>query len=59
MKGYYKIPFRQVYCQGIRMWIASMVRIFIVYKLEPPTVPAFSAAELAAGRHLQTPDSIA
>ena len=36
MKGYYKVPFRQVYCESFRMWVASCVEIFVVYKLRPP-----------------------
>lgn len=36
MKGYHKVPFRQVYCGSIRRWLASVVRSFIVYKLDPP-----------------------
>jgi hypothetical protein len=39
MKGYYKIPFRQVYCEGIRVWIAELILIFVVYKLNPPHIP--------------------
>jgi len=36
MKGYYKIPLRQVYCDTLRGWIAEMILIFIVYKIDPP-----------------------
>ena len=39
MKGYYKVPNRQVYCDSIRLWIAAVIRIFVVYKLDPPQVP--------------------
>ena len=39
MKGYYKIPRRMVYCDTFRLWLASMVEIFVVYKLRPPILP--------------------
>ncbi len=35
----YKIPFRQVYCATLRQWVASMILIFVVYKLAPPILP--------------------
>ena len=39
MKGYYKVPFRQVYCETIRLWLAAVIRCFVVYKLDPPILP--------------------
>jgi hypothetical protein len=40
MKGFYKVPFRQVYCETIRQWLASVVLSFVVYKLNPPNLPS-------------------
>ena len=40
MKGYWKVPFRQVYCETIRQWMAEIVLCFVVYKLDPPLLPA-------------------
>ena len=37
MKGYYKVPFRHVQCATLRLWLASVIRSFVVYKLDPPT----------------------
>jgi hypothetical protein len=39
MKGFYKVPFRHVYCETIRQWLASIVLSFVVYKLAPPVLP--------------------
>jgi len=39
IKGYYKVPFRRVYCETIRQWLASIVLCFVVYKLDPPKLP--------------------
>jgi len=36
MKGYYKVPFRQVYCDSLRLWLASLIECHIVLKLNPP-----------------------
>ena len=33
MKGYYKVPFRQVYCETLRVWIASVIYCHIVLRL--------------------------
>jgi hypothetical protein len=39
MKGYYKIPFRDVYCGTLRLWLAELILIFVMYKLDPPPTP--------------------
>jgi hypothetical protein len=39
MKGYLKVPFRQIYCETIRQWLASTVLCFVVYKLDHPKLP--------------------
>ena len=39
MKGYYKVPGRQVYCETLRQWLAEVVLCFVVYKLAPPVLP--------------------
>lgn len=39
MKGYWKIPGRDVYCQGLQIWCAEMILIYVVYKLAPPVLP--------------------
>ena len=36
VKDYYKVPFREVYCETLRLWLASVIRSFVVYKLDPP-----------------------
>ena len=46
MKGFYKVPFRAVYCDSIRSWLASCVEIFIVYKLRPPVNNLFSDGDV-------------
>lgn len=37
LKGYYKVPFRQVYCETIRGWIAETIYCHVVLKIDPPT----------------------
>jgi hypothetical protein len=39
MKGFYKVPFRQVYCSTLRQWLASVLLCHVVYKLDPPVLP--------------------
>jgi len=39
MKGYYKVPGRQVYCQTLQLWFASVILSYVVYKLNPPALP--------------------
>lgn len=39
MKGYYKVPFREVYCESLRGWLACVIRSHIVYRLDPPILP--------------------
>ena len=33
MKGYYKVPFRQVYCETLRVWAASVIYCHVVLRL--------------------------
>lgn len=35
MKGYYKVPGREVYCDTIRKWVASVILCHVVYRLDP------------------------
>jgi hypothetical protein len=39
MDGYYKVPFRQVYCETLRHWLASVILCHVVYRLAPPKLP--------------------
>jgi hypothetical protein len=39
MKGYYKVPARDVYCETLRHWLASAILCHIVYRLMPPVLP--------------------
>jgi len=39
MQNYYKVPFRDVYCETFKSWVAQIIKIFIVYKLDPPIIP--------------------
>ena len=39
VKGYYKVPFRQVYCETLRQWLASVILCHVVYRLDPPKLP--------------------
>lgn len=39
MKGFHKVPFRMVYCQTWRDWIASCILCHIVYKISTPVLP--------------------
>lgn len=36
---YYKVPFRQVYCETIWGWLASVWRCHVIYRLRPPVMP--------------------
>lgn len=36
MKGYYKVPFRQVYCETIRCWLAETIYCHVVLRINPP-----------------------
>lgn len=45
MKGYYKVPFRQVYCDTLREWLASVIECHVILKLRRthltlPTIPS-------------------
>lgn len=46
MKGYYKVPGRDVYCETLRIWLAAVVRSYIVYKLDPPKLTEMEGARL-------------
>lgn len=35
MKGFYKVPGREVYCATLRIWLASVVYSYVVLKLDP------------------------
>ena len=39
MKGYYKVPFRQVHCETLRLWIAATINCHVVLRLAPPVLP--------------------
>lgn len=39
MKGFYKVPGRNVFCGTLRGWLASCVLSYVVYKLDPPQFP--------------------
>ena len=39
MKGYYKVPFRQVFCDSLRVWLAEVIHCDIVLRLNPPNLP--------------------
>jgi hypothetical protein len=36
MKGFYKVPFRQVFCGSLRSWLASVIECHVVLRLDPP-----------------------
>lgn len=33
--SYKKVPYREVYCDTWRSWLAQVVLIFVVYKIDP------------------------
>lgn len=39
MKGFYKVPFRQVYVQTVRDWIAESIYCHVVLRIMPPSLP--------------------
>ncbi len=39
MKGYYKVPGRQVYCNTIRWWLWETFYCHVVLRLSPPETP--------------------
>lgn len=47
MKGYYKVPRRDVYVSTIRQWIACIILSHVVYRLMPPVLPKIGALLLA------------
>lgn len=40
MKGYWKIPGRDVYCATFRVWLAEMIYCYVVLRLNPPNLPS-------------------
>lgn len=34
----YKIPFRPIYTETLRQWLAEVILCFVVYKLAPPAL---------------------
>ncbi|SOD42383.1 hypothetical protein SAMN06298226_2722 [Nitrosovibrio sp. Nv4] len=42
MKGYYKVPFRKVYCETLRLWLAATINCHVVLRLAPPCLPDVS-----------------
>lgn len=36
LSRYWKVPFRMVYCETFRQWVASCILCHIVYRLAPP-----------------------
>ena len=39
MKGYYKVPRRDVYCETLRMWVAEVVYCHVWLRIFPPQLP--------------------
>lgn len=37
----YKVPFRQVYTETIRQWIAETILCHVVYRISPPVLKPF------------------
>ena len=35
MKGYHKVPLRDVYCEGWRCWLAETIYCLVVLKIMP------------------------
>jgi hypothetical protein len=35
----WKVPFRQVYCETFRQWLATTILCHVVYRLDPPALP--------------------
>jgi len=44
LKGYYKVPFRDVHCETLRQWVASIILCHIVYRIDPPKLPELSVS---------------
>jgi hypothetical protein len=36
----WKVPARHVYCDTFRAWLAECILCHVVYRLQPPRVPA-------------------
>ncbi len=41
----WKVPFRQVYCETFRSWVAQTIYCHIVIKLDPPYLPDIGAPQ--------------
>jgi len=39
MKGYYKVLAREVYCESLTGWIASIIRCHVWLRIFPPNLP--------------------
>lgn len=46
MKGYIKVPFRRVYCEGIRAWLAETIYCHIVLRIDPPKLASIERPPL-------------
>lgn len=40
LSSYWKVPFRQVYCETFRVWLAEVIHCHVVLKLNPPNLPS-------------------
>ena len=45
MKGYWKVPFRQVYCESLRIWLAEVIHCHVYYRLNHPKLPPLGTEE--------------
>lgn len=39
MKGYWKVPLRQVYCKSFRGWIAETIYCHVCLRIAPQKLP--------------------
>lgn len=44
MKGYYKVPAREVYCGSLRGWVASVFHCHVWLRIFPPNLPVITDA---------------
>ena len=42
LKAYWKVPFRQVYCETLRQCIGETIYCHIVLRINPPNLPIIS-----------------
>lgn len=42
MNGYIKVPFRPVYCESFRQWIAETIYCHVVLRIKRPKFGPFS-----------------